>query len=704
VRNAFLLINWMRVSLLTASTCLSLSVAGIGTVSAKPIDEECARELKDGRTALKKRYGKWATEVFSKLLKKCTVTSELLYGMGTALKLDGKPTLARPYLERAIAMDRNNAEALMELGELYTWSEADRSKGTDMLRTALQLNPKLRTAQKILGTTLSWSDQTRSESIEFLSAYAKDFPADTDVQLALAKALSWTGKTVEAETRYFAALKLRPTDADATYELALLLAGQQGRRDEALALIRKAIDLKPSFTQARFAQAMVTAWSGRYREAVSLLKELRKEHPDLRWKQGTDSDANLTISLALARVLSWSREYDESEKLLREILAGDPEYFAAKRELGMLLSYQYARRAEAVPILTDVTGKDPKDKEAKLALAQAHIAMKYPERAQPLITSVLSEDPEHPLALKTQGNLHVSNNEPEKAAKFLERARAKGMFDADTANALANSYLALDRPKEAEETTRAALAEAAEDPRLQLTLAKSLIRQKRVDEGLQGLRRLSDTDKLQDLAEISFEFAGPKETRPFSIELCRKTLAQDPGNTHCLWSLGKVLSWSDSSRDESLKLLLRYTELKPQDVEAKRYYAEVLSWSGRKKQALVIHNELLKIEPDNLNVQASRAQVLSWSGKVNPAISQYRSILRINPKQKEALVGLGQCLNWRGDNLEAERVFNQAIVAYPNAPDVVLEQALNYQRLGRTDLALKGAERTIVLFDTEGNI
>lgn len=691
---------------LAAMALLSLAVAAKwAPARAASNAGDCARELKQGREALNKRYGKLAVEIYGRLLKNCPVTAETLAGLGTGLKLDGKPKEARPYLEQALEKDPANELALVELGEIYTWNDAHRPEGIDFLRTALSKNANSRRAQKLLGITLSWNESTRTESVKWLTQYVEKEPKDREALLALARALTWSGQADAAEPYYKRALQLDSKDADATYELAMLISAQTARRDEALALVDRALELKPNNLQARFAKGMITAWAGRNKEAIPLLRKLKEEHPDLQWQQGTGSDANLTISLALARVLSWSREYYESEQLLREILGNKPDYLAAKRELGMLLSYQYARRKEAIPILTDVVEKDPKDKEAKVALAQAHIAMQFPEKAEPLLSSVLEEEPEHALALKTRGNLHLAVKKPEKAVQDLEKARSLGLFDADTANALANSYLTVNKPVEAESTARAGLAEGAEDPRLQLTLAKALIKQRKTEEGLNLLRRQSDDpEQRKELAKISYEFAGPNETRPFSTELCSKVLADDPNNTHCLWTLGKVLSWSDKTREEALKHLARHAELKPDDIEARRYYGEVLSWTGKKREALRIYEDLLKLEPDNLNVQASRAQVLSWMGKLGAAIKQYESILAINPKHKEAFVGLGQCLNWQGDNLKAEKVFDRARAVYPDAPDVVLEQSLNYQRLGRVDLALQGAQRTIELFDQEGNI
>ncbi|MBX9686287.1 MAG: tetratricopeptide repeat protein [Candidatus Obscuribacterales bacterium] len=685
-----------RASLIILCSALQLTTPGV-MAALSPKDFQ--QELRNGREALSKNYGKLACEIYSRLLKEDANNAEILYGMGKALKIDGKATAAQDYLERSLKIAPNQDKTLSELGEIYSWKENSRARAIELLTQAVKLNSQSLQANKILGLTLSWRQETLGQSLQYLSKAESLDPLDQAVELALARAYSWTGNREKAETAYRRALLLKPDDPDALYELALILSYRQGRRDEALELLKRTIELAPANTQARFAEAMISAWAGRYKESLPKLKALKNENKKLKWQQGNKNDQDLSIALALAKVLSWSREYDESEKILKEILAEEPESIAAQKELGMILSYQYAKRAEAIGLLEKVTAAAPADLEAKLALAQAEVAMQYPEKAKPLIEFVLSKENDNALAWKVQGNIYACLKEPAKAIESLERAAELGLFDSATAAALAGSYLALKNSTAAEKICKKALKEGAEDPKLQVLLAKALIMQKRTNEALELLYKLSKEDELFELAKISEEFTGPAETRNFAIDICRQTLAKDPQNTHCLWSLGKVLSWNLKTRDEAILLLERYQTLKPDDLEARRYLGEVLSWAGKKKEALAIYNKLLEIDPTNLNIQASRAQVLSWLGKINPAIKQYKSILKKNPRHKEALVGLGQCLNWQGDNLKSEAVFKKAISYYPEAPDLVLEEALNYQRLGRLDLALDGAKKTIQLFE-----
>jgi Flp pilus assembly protein TadD len=63
---------------------------------------------------------------------------------------------------------------------------------------------------------------------------------------------------------------LAPTDAKVFYNLGLSLV-RLGKKDEARAVLEKAVELKANYRDARFALALVYIDNGKYKEAKSQL-------------------------------------------------------------------------------------------------------------------------------------------------------------------------------------------------------------------------------------------------------------------------------------------------------------------------------------------------------------------------------------------------------------------------------------------------
>jgi len=128
-----------------------------------------------------------------------------------------------------------------------------------------------------------------------------------------------------AEDAFRRALKVRPTYAEAHYNLAKLLR-QQGRLDQALAEYERAHALEPSAVQAQLGLAMAYRLDARPERALAVLRGgIRSGVPD--------SDVVPYLSDCLADV----EGPDAAVAWLRELLARTPEFQQAHHILGLLL-------------------------------------------------------------------------------------------------------------------------------------------------------------------------------------------------------------------------------------------------------------------------------------------------------------------------------------------------------------------------------
>jgi tetratricopeptide (TPR) repeat protein len=88
-----------------------------------------------------------------------------------------------------------------------------------------------------------------------------------------------TGDQKEAETAFRAAIKENPDDFQANLYLGALLYKQR-HMDEAKVYLDHAVKLKPNDAMARYESAMLKSTSGEYEAAAKELEEVIKDSPD----------------------------------------------------------------------------------------------------------------------------------------------------------------------------------------------------------------------------------------------------------------------------------------------------------------------------------------------------------------------------------------------------------------------------------------
>ena len=152
--------------------------------------------------------------------------------------------------------------------------------------------------------------------------------------------------------------------------LAALKREQEGRFDDALQALGRAIELAPQDIGARNAAGLVLARLERYREALAMFDGVVAIQPDF----AGSHCARGTVLEALGRL-------KESEAAYRLGLELDPDNLGAMQGLANLLSRRGAH-AEARPLAEEVLEAEPNFPDAVMVLAAADAAEGHGERAQ----------------------------------------------------------------------------------------------------------------------------------------------------------------------------------------------------------------------------------------------------------------------------------------------------------------------------------
>lgn len=152
-------------------------------------------------------------------------------------------------------------------------------------------------------------------------------------------------------------------------------------------------------------------------------------------------------------------------------------------------------------------------------------------------------------------------------------------------------------------------------------------------------------------------------TASLAAELQPSELPQD--------QLNRAKHFEDNKQyDQAIDAYRDYLKLRPQDDEAKRVFARLLSWQGHYDEALQLYDEILQRHPGDLDILTAKARIKSWQKKFAEARMLYEKVLRKNPDDREAKRGLADILYWSGDYAQALRAY-EALALMDQDPEII---------------------------------
>src|SRR5262245_29409438 len=217
-------------------------------------------------------------------------------------------------------------------------------------------------------------------------AGAKDRAVSLDEAVSIAIHLQQNEQWSAAADIYQRILDVAPDFADAVH-FSGVLAHQQGRGEEAEALIARSLELEPERADWYSNLGIVLRDRLKLDEAVAAYRQAIAIDPN-----HANAYNNLGVTLRAQKKL------DESEAAYREAIRIDPEHSDAYHNLGILLNGQ-KRTREAVQCFCKVITFRPKHPEARRLLALAHCTLGEVDKAVAVFEEWLKEEPDHPIAL-----------------------------------------------------------------------------------------------------------------------------------------------------------------------------------------------------------------------------------------------------------------------------------------------------------------
>jgi len=253
---------------------------------------------------------------------------------------------------------------------------------------------------------------------------------------AEAQAKSGQRDDAALERRFQAVQQADPTFAEADYNLGVL-AERQGKRDQAFALYRSALQKKPSLKPAAEGLARLTRAQGDLPSAIAQWNDIARAFPD-------DAESRAQ----LAEIYRLSGDHDRAQEMSRQSLIRDPKNLDAYKTLlrSNLDRKQYAM-AELVGVRAlKISTTDP---DLYLAIGDVQLAKGSPDKAAAQYQKALEASQGFVPARLALARLALKDEDFAAAEKHLSRAVADGGGTAEVHLDLGVAYRGLGQPDKA---------------------------------------------------------------------------------------------------------------------------------------------------------------------------------------------------------------------------------------------------------------
>ena len=439
-----------------------------------------------------------------------------------------------------------------------------------------------------------------------------------------------------------------------------------------------------SSQETPFIRAQALLKQGKAQDALELLLDLHRAQP---------SDANVCQQIGIA--YTKLQNLNEAEKFYREAVRLNPQFWAARKNLGTILWF-LDRKVESEREFLAVTKVLPADLVPRLYLGLAayerhdftRAKMEF-ERAGTLASS-------NPEVLPAVLESYLATRDMSFPAKVMEQVT--GSDEPDPAlvlrvGALFLQYREYGRAAVAFEKLVATHKDSAEVWRM---LAETYDRQSKPEQAYRAYSRATESDPNSEDNYIAFaDFAYAHGNNDYALQVVARGLQHLPKSPGLLFEQGLLwaLKGDGSQADNSFKeasrlkpewnlplLALGISRLEsgdaaqaaalfdkartanPRDSRAHYLYATALSREAGvisgETRALAIGalHKALEIDPNDARSHALLGQLNLAAGKPDAAALEWETALKIEPENTTALYALGFLRRRQGKAAEAERL------------------------------------------------
>ena len=566
------------------------------------------------------------------------------------------PESCKPPAELVKAISKEASARVYDAAGAWFAGHGDLKCAVAAFEEAVRLEPGSAEAHYDLGVGRARMNQLQAAASEFRLAL-KANPGMVQAHDSLGSALSDLGKAAEAEAEFRSALATDPKSVPALDHLAQILAAQR-RYDAAIRYWNEALKLEPDAPEmllslggatyedavAKEAAGIAGAKMAGTKEAIRILLELTRQHPDLK-------AAHFTLGNIYANENRFREAADEYAQAARVDAKDAVVLLAQVKALTTVSAFQEALApAEAYIRLK------PTDPEGHLMLGAVYRGLGEYEKAEAELTRAVAGNAEDFQAQYQLGFVLARNQKPKQALEHLEKAVALKPLDSTAQFQLAAVLRTLGEGERAREAAAKFNQSKSEEFQVNQLAAKGI----RANEFLQANQPARAAEVYRQMLEI------------------------EPRNARTVYNLALALAAAHDVKGER-ETLEKALEIDPKLAVARAELGVLDLSAGDLAAARKQLEAALAIDPQLTAAQGNLGMVLALNGDLARAEKVFRQALEDDPGYTQGYLNLGLVLAQQQKFADAEAPLDKALKLAPEDLRVLSAAGKVKARLGKSD-------------------
>jgi len=636
-----------RITVATAllSACLMLFSCSRNPQKAK------AKYLAQGQNYMKKgQYGDAVIE-FRNALRIDPRFVDAYYQLAQASLAQHNWNAAYESLEKAIALDPTRLDARLDRGRLYLAARQFGDAEADA-NYILKQQPSDVGAYQLLGVALN-GEQKPDQA---LAAFAKDSelrPNDASAYIDMALVEINLHRSADAEQSLKKALAVDPKSIQAYTYLAGFYR-LQNRVPEAQDILQQGAANIPNGTPLYIEWASILKAQGKSDDAEAVLDKLRKQLPN-----------SSEVAMAIGDFYTERKQTDQALVEYRRGLSADPKNLNIKKRMQDLY-LSTGQMASASDLDKELMKEAPKDVFVRIDHGRLLMGQRNTQDAINSLQGVVADAADSPQAHFYLAMAFWQNGDLAQAhGALMDTLKASQGFP-PAIQALARLSLAQGNALDAQTYAQEIVQRAPADPNARLLFAETLARQGKLQPAEQQVviaRQLAPSEPgiHVDLAQIyATEKKWPEAQKEFEV-----ALQLDPHNTTALAQLADFLTARNQS-NQALAHVQQYVAANPNDANGHLILGSLDFQSKNYSASQGEFEHAVQIDPNNIQAYLRLGKVFEVQGQTDLAIARYQKSLDMQPKSAVLATTIGNLYLNKGDNETARKYFTQALASDPN--------------------------------------